>query len=800
MNSHILDADRAKVYQHLPVPTYVWRVIGAELIMVDFNQAAVNFSSPALKVLLKCSAATIFSDTPTLVAAMDECRRTKQSVGVELDMALRMTGELKHLKFTLTWLDPDILLLHVQDFTAAQKCTQLLELQVAQRTEALSRTNRQLTATVEKIKASKKFYNQIFDSIQEGVCVLDLQMNVIKVNSTMRRWFDLQPGFAGKKCYQLFRCSRDCVCAQCPAQKTLHDQFAHLAVMEDYRPADDKHWFEVFTFPIFDRSQVMTGIIEFVRDITERKNADQIRLDNEIKYRTLLNSQQDAIFLHKLQPEGFSAFSEVNLKAIERYGYTRDEFLKLCAADITCKDDVAVHSSAKERQSLLENGHALMFSTHIKKNGETFPVEISANIVDLQGEKYILSLARDITERKQAELERVELEMQLRQKYKMEAVGLLAGGIAHNFNNNLSIILGTIELAQFNQNSDDSSNELLDNAKIAVLRSRDLVRQILSYSRKSEQVRQPVALDQILDETIMLLRSTIPSTICFKVVIESCVHQVTIDADPSQMQEILINLCNNAMHAMDEQGTLRIDLSLKELQLKQLPRTGTFAPGKYVCICIADDGCGMTPEVQAKIFDPFFTTKPAPVGTGMGLATVQGIVAQYGGFIEVTSQLGVGSEFCIFFPVGADGDAVVVPAELEHMPGANGLERILYVDDDESLAQVSAKILRGAGYVVTVMTNSSDALKLFQADQQAFDLVITDQTMPEICGKELIRYMLGCRPDLATILYTGYSSKVDELSALRCGAKAFMLKPLQISELLSTVRRVLDVTKPEQGG
>ena len=408
-------------------------------------------------------------------------------------------------------------------------------------------------------------------------------------------------------------------------------------------------------------------------------------------------------------------------------------------------------------------------------------------------------MARDITERKQAELERVKLEMQLRQKYKMEAVGLMASGIAHNFNNNLSIILGTIELAQFNQNSDDSSKELLDNAKIAVLRSRDLVRQILSYSRKSEQIRQTVALDQILEETIMLLRSTLPSTIGVEVVIDPCVHQVTIDADPSQMQEILINLCNNAKYAMDDKGTLRINLSVASFQLEDLPRTGSFFPGNYVCVAIADDGCGMTQEVQVKIFDPFFTTKPELVGTGMGLATVQGIVAQHGGFIKVTSQLGVGSEFCMCFPVGAGAGAAVVPTELENMPRANGRERILYVDDDESLAQVSAKILRGAGYTVTVMTSSSDALKLFQADQQAFDLVITDQTMPELCGKELIQYMLGCRPDLATILYTGYSSKVDEPSALRCGAKAFMLKPLQIPELLSTVRRVLDGVKPEQG-
>ena len=388
-------------------------------------------------------------------------------------------------------------------------------------------------------------------------------------------------------------------------------------------------------------------------------------------------------------------------------------------------------------------------------------------------------------------MEREERESQLRQKNKMEAVGYMAGGMAHNFNNNLSIILGNIELSQLKLQGDPQLTPLLKNAKTAVLRSRDLIKKIITYSRKGSSEKTLFQPFVIINETVELLRSTLPTTINLETVTSPDCAATFIHADASQIQEALINLCNNAIQAMDEKGDLKINLVPVELDKSAIPAQYDAEPGRYAKLSIQDNGCGMPAEMLDKIFDPFYSTKEDYEGAGMGLATVQGTVAQHGGIIKVNSVPEQGTVFNLYFPIVDPSPDTVTP-EPDNATMPEGTEQILFVDDDESLANLGGELLTEMGYQVSTMTDSTEALKLFAANADRFDLVITDQTMPDLTGKELTQKIKKIRPDIPTILCTGFSSKIDEAKATELGINAFLMKPLDLPELSQTVRRVLD--------
>ena len=404
-------------------------------------------------------------------------------------------------------------------------------------------------------------------------------------------------------------------------------------------------------------------------------------------------------------------------------------------------------------------------------------------------EERTAQLQAEIVERKQAEEQNRELEAQLHQKYKMEAVGLIAGGMAHNFNNNLAIILGNVELAQLKMPANSDVINYLKNAKIAVLRSRDLIQQIMTFSRKEQKGIIPIQLALVVDETLKMLSPTIPSTVNLRQEISKHIRDIAIQADPSQIQEILLNLCTNAVHAMGEKGDLVVSLETAILQQQDIPAQYESQPGCYAKLSVEDNGSGMTEETQKKIFDPFFTTKEVGKGTGMGLSTVYGIVMQYKGIIKVKSIVGQGTTFELYFPV-VESQQLEIPAIVPDLPRGN--EKILFLDDDEMLTNVWSEMLTEYGYQVDTMTSSTETLKLFKANPDYFDLLITDQTMPDMTGQELIREILNIRPQLPTILCTGYSTKIDKGEAEEQGIKAFCEKPLDLAELLVTTRRVLD--------
>jgi PAS domain S-box-containing protein len=511
--------------------------------------------------------------------------------------------------------------------------------------------------------------------------------------------------------------------------------------------------------------------------------------DSEAMFRTYF--QTNGVVQLVLDPET-GRIQDVNEQAIRYYGYTRQQFLEKTAFDInTLPADLC---RAKIAECLSQKHNFFTFQ-HRLASGEIRDIESYVSLIQMAKKPVIIGTIIDITERLTAERQRSALEDQLRQKHKMEAVGYMAGGMAHNFNNNLSIILGNVELAQMQQPTGSEVITFLENAKIGIRRSRDLVQKIVTYSRQGIQQMAPTQLTSITDETISLLKSTMPSTINLQNVYSSECNATLINADASQIQEVLINLCNNAIQAMQEKGELKIQLETVELTQQEIPAQYDCLPGRYAKLSIKDSGCGMTAEIVDKIFDPFFTTKEEYAGVGMGLATVQGIVIQHGGIIKVDSTPGQGSVFNLYFPIIEQTHIVEPAAEDKTTP--RGTERILFVDDDEMLTHLGEQLLTKMGYQVTAMTDSAEALKMFAANAEHFNLVITDQTMPNLCGTDLIVELKKISPDIPTILYTGYSSKVDEAEAKKMGINAFMMKPLDPVQLAQTVRRVLDGIETE---
>ena len=379
------------------------------------------------------------------------------------------------------------------------------------------------------------------------------------------------------------------------------------------------------------------------------------------------------------------------------------------------------------------------------------------------------------------------LEEELRQAQKMEAVGTLAGGIAHDFNNILSAIIGYTELAQMDLDQDHSAQVCLGQVLQSSVRAKNLVEQILTFSRKRQRELTPVKLEPLVEEALQLLRATLPTTIEIRKHIDSRGQSVL--SDSTMIHQILINLCTNAADAMrDKGGVLTLSLAEGE-QTEEASQNQDLKPGKYMVLSVADTGPGIEQDVIDRIFEPFYTTKDKGKGTGMGLAVVHGIVQSHGGAIHVSSKAGEGARFDVFLPIV---EMVEQPAPASANKPTTGHERILFVDDEPNLVEIGKRMLERLGYQVETYTDSTEALKAIDARAADYDLVITDQTMPNMTGAELARAVMRIKPDLPVILCTGYSDAVTAEEAEAMGVKAFLMKPLILQEFASAVREVLD--------
>ncbi len=421
---------------------------------------------------------------------------------------------------------------------------------------------------------------------------------------------------------------------------------------------------------------------------------------------------------------------------------------------------------------------------HHPKLGKSFLVTATPITDDSGKSTGIAHFAKDITEQKR-------LEAQLLQGQKMEAIGTLAGGIAHDFNNILSAVLGYTELAMLDLPPDHTVYDKLAEVNRAGQRAKDLVAQILAFSRHSEARREPLEVRLIIKEALKLMRASLPSTIDIQQRI--CSTPAWVLADPVQVHQVLMNLCTNASHAMQENGgVLQVDLDIHDVDMALAKQHPDLNPGPYVCLVISDSGHGMENEVRERAFEPFFTTKDPGEGTGMGLAVVHGIVKNHNGAVLVESEPGKGSTFRLFFPHFTEIEKAEPVAPKGGLPRGN--ERVLFVDDEPAIVDLGRELLQYLGYDAVALTDSQEALKMFLADPTAFDLLITDLTMPQVTGAELATQALAVRPDLPIIMCTGYSEIISEEQAKAIGIREYVLKPLVAQKLAEVVRSALDGT------
>ena len=579
-----------------------------------------------------------------------------------------------------------------------------------------------------------------------------------------------------------------------------------------YRRADGTIFPGEVSMSLFTDSNGNLRSVAIVRDITERKRAEDMlqkahdELDLRVRKRTadlskavdalreeierrrkieedlarqaeLLNLTHDAIIAHDLDNRIFFW----NRGAEERYGWTGDE----AKGKVTDSLLQAVFTQPRQEidKELLLHGRWEGEVTHTTREGRKIIVASRRALRrDKDGKPIaLLEINSDITDRKR-------FEEQLRQSQKMEAVGTLAGGIAHDFNNILAAILGFGEMVEEDLPPGSPSIPHMHRVISAALRGRDLVQQILAFSRKAKVARTPVSLSPLLRETVQLLRASIPATIDIRLNMKASRDMVV--ASPTELQQIVMNLATNASFAMREKGGI-LGISTTDIDFgpDSPVRDEDLEPGEYVQLAVSDTGGGIEPHVLRRVFEPFFTTKKTGEGTGMGLAVVYGIVQSLHGAIAVESEPGEGSTFRVYLPVARTGETA---EESETRITPRGSERILFVDDEEALTEWGQTTLERLGYIVTALTDSREALKLFSDDPSRFDAAILDQTMPGLTGLDLARKLLEIRAEIPIILCTGHSASVSAKIAKEAGIKGFLMKPLSKQELAVVIRRVLD--------
>lgn len=532
-------------------------------------------------------------------------------------------------------------------------------------------------------------------------------------------------------------------------------------------------WLSWMDTAVLDENQEVIEIIGVGRGISPRKNAEELR----VRLETAIEQAAESIMV----TDNTGKILYVNPAFEETTGYNRDEVLGQTPRVL--KSGRQSEEFYREMWNTISSGR--VWRGHLvnrKKDGGLYEEEATISPIRSTTDAIInyVAVKRNVTRE-------VELAKQLRQTQKMEAIGTLAGGIAHDFNNILSAIIGYSEIALQDVEADSRLRGYLERVLGAGSRAKELVQQILAFSRQAELEPKPLNITPIVKEALKLLRASLPAFIDIR---QDLASEATIQADPTHMHQVVMNLCTNAAHAMEKGGgNLTVHLEDVAVSAETAVQVPDLTPGPFVCLTVRDTGHGMPREVVERIFDPFFTTKEIGEGTGMGLAVVHGIIRTHRGAILVESEPGAGTVFKVYFPIIASEKDRSAP---EVAPLPIGTERILFTDDEELQVELGREMLARLGYRVTGFTDCRKALEHLRKNPSAFDLVITDMTMPHMTGDILAAELIAIRPDIAVILCTGYSERVTEENVLAAGIKGFIMKPVVMEELARLIRKVLE--------
>jgi PAS domain S-box-containing protein len=535
---------------------------------------------------------------------------------------------------------------------------------------------------------------------------------------------------------------------------------------------------------------VILGTGSFLLFISSVRRSNRELYESEERFRRVVEGSPVGIYI---QTNGL--FRYVNPAALTMFGAeTADQIIGQTVLERIHPDDRAavndrIRIGKEERKSV-----PFLEEQYLRLDGTAFDVEVGANPFVFDGRDGAIVFARDITERKHEEDKRHGLEQQLRQAQKMEAVGKLAGGIAHDFNNLLMVIQSYTEMLQDSLPAHDRLRRNTQEIMKASDRAASLTRQMLAYSRK--QILSPVVLDlnTVVDETAKMLKRLIGEDIDFRV--SAAKSLWATKADPDQVVQVLMNLCVNARDAMPQGGTLTIATGNVNVEEGSVSGQEYVSPGEYVCLSVADTGTGISKDLQEKIFDPFFTTKEVGKGTGLGLATVYGIVKQSGGYVWGDSELGQGACFTIYLPRVKQARATDVPAKTEAQPQGKGI--ILVAEDEEALREAMCDYLRGLGYTVLAAGSGKEALSAASEHVGHIDLLITDLVMPKMSGRQLAQMLGSLRPDLKTICMSGYSDDAVLRHGIPELGATFLQKPFSLGTLARKVRDTLGPTETVQ--
>ncbi len=631
------------------------------------------------------------------------------------------------------------------------------------------------------LKESQRRFKEIFDNIPESVAVYKVRDNGEIVftgwNQAAESIHKLPArSVLGKNITEIYPEADQIGLISWIRQ--VHENAQSLKVapspQEKARLINGARWYEYSLYKSGDEVVVIS------KDITDAVMADEMA-----KYQLLFEDTNDAIFLY--DPQG--QIIMVNEVASQLLGYKKKEFLQLQIGNIIPEypEDI--------KRELRDNGRAVFESIHVAKDGREIPVEVSAKLLIYGGREVILALARDITERKQAEKERTELEAQLFQAQRIGTIGLLASGIAHDFNNLLGIISTATELLS-SKIKEEGLSKYLNIIQSAVERGQSTTDRMLKFVKRESLELAPVSLFEVMTAIGHILKYSLPKNIV--VAIKKTTDRDTILGDKSQLQQVLMNLCLNAVDAMPMGGHLT--LTLDKISGRDLKRSFKKARDvDYLCLSVSDTGIGMDKETLSHIFEPFFTTKGDLKGTGLGLCVLNDIIKSHQGFIDVKSRPGKGSTFSLYFPLTIQKTIGLIPEPLEevkneredkmtHIPTG---QTILVVDDEIPLGEMLKEILTNAGYKVELARDGQEGLNIYQRKKETIDLILADLNMPKVNGEELFQAIKKLKADAKAILTTGYVGVPHESELLKKGVKGIVKKPFRSIDLIRLIQKTL---------